>query len=76
MSKYRVEIVTQSDLIKFVSIAEALDDNVTLKILSKDGSFACNGKSLLGVRHAMEWDSMYIESNVDLYTKFAKFIID
>jgi hypothetical protein len=76
MGKYKVEVVTQTDLIDFVSIATSLEKDVVVKVLNEDGSFICNGKSLLGVSHAMEWDSMYIDSNSDIYMKFAKFIVE
>lgn len=76
MGKYKVDIITQSDLIEFVTIATSLDESVRVRVLNEDNSFICNGKSLLGVRHAMEWDSMYIDSNADIYTKFQKFIAE
>ena len=76
MGKYKVNIITQSDLIEFVTIASSLDDDIQLRVLNDDNSFICNGKSLLGVRHAMEWDNMYIDSNADVYTKFQKFIAE
>ena len=74
MGKYKVNVITQSDLIEFVTIATKLGDDVQVRVLNDDNTFICNGKSLLGVRYAMEWDNMYIDSNVDVYTKFAKFI--
>ena len=74
MGKYKVNVITQSDLIEFVTIATKLGDDVQVRVLNDDNTFICNGKSLLGVRHAMEWNNMYIDSNVDIYTKFAKFI--
>ena len=76
MGKYKVNIITQSDLIEFVTIASGLDDDIQLRVLNDDNSFICNGKSLLGVCHAMEWDNMYIDSNAAVYTKFQKFIAE
>lgn len=76
MGKYKVNVVTQSDLIEFVTIATSLGEDIRVRVLNEDNSFICNGKSLLGVRHAMEWDNMYIDSDADIYTKFEKFIAE
>ena len=74
MGKYKVNIITQTDLIDFVAIASKLDDSIMIRVLNKDNTFICNGKSLLGVSHAMEWDEVYMDSNADVYTKFKRFI--
>ena len=83
MGKYKVNIITQSDLIDFVTLATQLGEDTVVRVLNEDNSFICNGKSLLGVRHAMEWDAIYIDAynkktlvNVDIYTKFKRFIIE
>lgn len=75
-NRYKVNVVTQTDLIDFVTIATSLAEDVIVRVLNEDNTFICNGKSLLGVRHAMEWDSMYIDSNADIYTKFERFIAE
>lgn len=69
--RYKIELVTYSDILKFVAVAAKTED--TVKLL--DGNGLCvNGKSLLGAIATVEWDSLYCESDSDLYAEIKDFV--
>ena len=68
--RYPIELVTLSDVKKFNSIVNSLP----CKILLTDGDGYClNAKSLLGNIAALEWTSLYCESDEDIYSYIYKF---
>ena len=73
MHKYKIELVTTSDIVEFVNIATAEDG--TIKLVD-DSGFCVSGKSLLGAMATVEWDSLYCVSDADIYTKIQKFCVD
>ena len=73
MHKYKIELVTTSDIVKFVNIATAEDG--TIKLVD-DSGFCVSGKSLLGAMATVEWSSLYCVSDADIYTKIQKFCVD
>lgn len=73
MHKYKIELVTTSDIVEFVNIATAEDG--TIKLVD-DSGFCVSGKSLLGAMATVEWGSLYCVSDADIYTKIQKFCVD
>ena len=70
MYKYKIELVTTSDIAEFVNIAST--ENGSVRLID-DSGFCVNGKSLLGAMATIEWSSIYCESEDDIYTKIKKF---
>lgn len=68
--KHKIELVTVSDIYEFVSIASKAQGKV---LLTDDTGFCVNGKSLLGATATVEWDTLYCESENDIYTSIQKF---
>lgn len=74
MNKIKVRLDTQSDISKFVSIANEFEEDVYLE----DGAkFRANAKSLLGVMYGMsEFKELYVISDdINLSNKFDMFMI-
>ena len=70
MFKTKIELVGMSDINKFVAITTKLPGTIKLT----DGeNYSVNAKSLLGALASMEWDELYCESDVDIYTHIAEF---
>ena len=68
---YKVRLKSLSDVMEFVRIASSLPYEITLV----NGKHRLNAKSYLGVILAKtSWDEMYIESAVESYFDFEKFI--
>ena len=70
MYKYKIELVTTSDILSFVSIVTDISGSVKL---IDDTGFCVNGKSLLGAMATVEWNSLYCVSDEDIYTKIERF---
>lgn len=72
MYKYKINLVTMSDINAFVGITSAETGNI--RLTNEDG-FCVNGKSLLGAVATIEWDELYCVSDADIYQKIAKFCV-
>ena len=70
MHRYKIELVTASDIASFVGAVSALPGRVRLM---DDTGFCINGKSLLGAMAAVEWDTLYCESDDDIYSIIEKY---
>lgn len=68
--KYKIELVTNSDINEFVKIAASADGYV--KLVDCNG-FCVNGKSLLGAMATIEWSELYCISENDIYSNIQKF---
>lgn len=73
--RYKIELVTVSDIRRFVNIAGKCEGNV---MLSVSDSFLINAKSLLGVMLAknMDWNNLVLITEKDCYEDFKQFIAD
>ncbi|MBR2987389.1 MAG: hypothetical protein IKC63_05170 [Clostridia bacterium] len=73
--RYHIELVTVSDIRKFVSIASHCDGKV---LLSVSDNFMINAKSLLGVMLAknMDWNHLILLTEHDHYESFKAFITE
>ena len=69
---YHIRLDTQRDAVEFSRIAETFPG----KVLVKDDDGHCvNAKSVLGMLYALEFDSLHVEAENDIYTKIQKFIV-
>lgn len=72
MHKYKIELVTITDIQNFVNVVSSLPGKITLT----DGSdFCVNAKSLLGAMATVEWSELYCVSSEPIYTSIQKFCI-
>jgi hypothetical protein len=71
MMKVKVALETMSDVSEFVAIASKVKEPVVL--VGED--FKVSAKSLLGALYTMEWQEVWCECEVDIYSKIAKFVI-
>ena len=71
MMKVKVALETMSDVSEFVAIASKVKEPVVLI----GGDFKVSAKSLLGALYTMEWQEVWCECEVDIYSKISKFII-
>lgn len=69
---YELELITLSDVQKFVSISEKM--SIPLILTDKNENYKANAKSLLGVMYSCEWSSLYLISEEDVYMHFKDFI--
>lgn len=70
--KYKIELVTNADIVEFVSSVASVDGLVKL---TDDNGFCVNGKSLLGALATVEWNSLFCISDVEIYSKIQKFCV-
>lgn len=73
MRRYKIELVTMSDIVEFVNVATSETGNIKLV---DDSGFCVNGKSLLGAMATVEWKSLYCLSDADIYSKIQKFCVE
>ncbi len=72
--RYKIELVTVSDIRRFVSTASECEGSV---MLSVGDTFLINAKSLLGVMLAknMDWANLTLIAENDCYESFKQFIV-
>ena len=71
MYRYKIELVTQSDIRNFVDIASKHAGVV--RLLDSTG-FCVSGKSLLGAMYTIEWNDLWCESDEDMYPEIERFV--
>lgn len=73
--RYRIELITVSDIRRFVNVASKCEGKV---MLSVSDTFLINAKSLLGVMLAknMDWNNLVLITEKDYYESFKPFIAD
>lgn len=72
--RIKVRLDTVTDIANFVLIASSVKGKVALT--NSDRSLITDGKSFLGVAHASEFDSLWCESDEDIYSKIQQFVIE
>lgn len=70
--KYRISLDTLSQVKTFVNIVNAYEFNI---LLTDGQGYAVNAKSVLGAMYSIEWNELYVESDVDIYTQIRQFTI-
>ncbi|MBR4961193.1 MAG: hypothetical protein IKY52_09880 [Clostridia bacterium] len=72
--RYKIELVTASDVAEFHRIAESCQGKVTI-VSGSDGRNRLSATSFLGVHLARAmWNEIYVETDFDCYREFEKFI--
>lgn len=70
MFKTKINLITASDIHRFVDIVSQIEGSIKLV----DGNnYVINAKSIMGCIAAMEWNEMYVVSDTDIYTKIMEF---
>lgn len=70
--RHKICLDTMSDVREFVKIVQDYDKH---NIFITDGNrMRVNAKSVIGVLYSMEFDNIWIESDIDIYSKISKFI--
>lgn len=73
MFKTKIELVTLKDVQKFVNIVSKIKGDIFLK----DGeNFCVSAKSIMGAIAALEWNTLYCYSNIDISYEIRDFIVD
>lgn len=71
--RLRIRLETINDANEFVKIAAAADGRVVIS----DGNGLCvNGKSVLGALHALEFNTLWCESDKNIFAEIRKFVIE
>lgn len=73
MHKYKLDLVTTSDIVSFVNAVTDVEGSVKLV---DDTGFCINGKSLLGAMATVEWNTLYCVADEDIYSKIKNFCVD
>lgn len=71
--KAQIELETQTDVMNFVKIATEIEEDVT--VTDGDG-LRVNGKSLMGMLYALEFNELWCECQVDIYQKIKNYIVE
>ena len=70
--RHKICLDTMDDVREFVKIVQDYDKH---NIFITDGNrMRVNAKSVIGVLYSMEFDNIWIESDIDIYSKISKFI--
>lgn len=73
MMRNKIRLDTIQDATEFANIATTFVDH---KITVTDGEgLTVNAKSVLGMVYSLEFDELYVESDIDIYHAIEKFII-
>lgn len=70
----RIRLDTLGDATEFANIAAEIGGYVILT--DRVTGLRVNGKSILGVLHAMEFGDIWVESDDEIYGKIRKFVIE
>lgn len=71
--KAKIYIDTQSDALCIVNIASKYPNNeITIE---DENGFRVNAKSMLGVLYSMEFNNLWLVSDIDIYSEIERFII-
>lgn len=70
----KIALETITDVNEFLKITSSIDGaQITV---TDDKGMRVNARSLMGMIYALEFDELWCESDVDIYNKIEKFVID
>lgn len=69
---YHIRLDTHKEAVEFSQIAEKLPGRILVK---DDDGHSVNAKSILGMLYALEFDSLCVAAEEDIYTHIQKFIV-
>lgn len=71
--RLRIRLETVNDANEFVKIAA----NTEGRVVISDGNGLCvNGKSVLGALHALEFNTLWCESDKNIFAEIRKFVVE
>ena len=71
--RQRINLVTLSDVQRFVSVVSSVEERVTL---TDNEGHRVSAQSMLGLLYSLEWADTFVECEKDIYTKIAEFVVD
>lgn len=70
---YKIRLDTLSEVNQFVKVASQVPGQVTI---TDNQGLRVNGKSVLGMLYAMEFEELWCESDVEIYHLIENFLVD
>lgn len=70
---YKINLITMSDITGFVKACEGVKGRVEL--FCKNSGYRVNAKSMLGAVAAMEFEDLYVDSDVDIYSAIEPWVM-
>ena len=70
--KYKIILETLSDVKAFVDIVSQYENEI---VLTDGQNYIVNAKSVLGAMYSIEWNELYVSSDIDIYTQIRQFTI-
>ena len=77
MKRYKINLVTMTDIQKFIQIADSFPKDC-LRVVDNEGQ-EVSAQSMLGMLYSLEWKNTYLYSKKEdssVYDKFSEFVID
>ena len=71
--RQRINLVTLSDVQRFVNAVSTVEEKVTL---SDNEGHRVSAQSMLGLLYSLEWTDTFVECERDIYTKIAEFVVN
>lgn len=71
MTRYKIELVGLTDC---KELTENIEMSGKTAFLTDGNNYRVSAKSLLGAVASLEWDSLYVESNDDIFYEIKKWI--
>lgn len=73
MEKYKIELVTLTDVKTFTEIASSQSEDIQIHLT--DGNYIINARSILGVMYALEWNNLWLIASEPVYDAFKNYIV-
>ena len=70
---YKINLITTTDMTEFVKACESVDGRVEL--FCRKSGYRVNAKSMLGALAAMEFSDLYVDSDMDIYSKIEPWVM-
>lgn len=72
MVRVKIRLDTGTDAIKFSNIATSLNGKI---IITDNKGLCVNAKSILGMLYALEFEELWCESELDIYSHISDFVV-
>ena len=73
MERYKIELVTLTDVKTFTEIASNQSEDIQIQLT--DGNYIINARSILGVMYALEWNNLWLIASEPVYDAFKNYIV-
>ena len=71
--KNKIRLDTYQDAVNFVNIVSTLGGRV---VVTDNDNHCVNGKSLMGMIYALEFEELWVEAENDIYSAIERFIVN